>query len=312
MTEFLPAMAGLVSSSLLAGGVLALAGTGETIGQRAGIFNLGMEGVMAVGAIIAIVAVQSTGSLSFAVAAAALLGILLGLAFAVCVVLIRVDQVVAGLAFAFLGTGLSAWLGAGYAGTPAVASFGKQPFPVLSGIPFLGEALFDLPLPTYAAFFILPALAWWFLERSRAGLSLRAVGESPSAADAVGIPVIRWRFAALAFGGMMSALSGAYLTLVFVPTWSNGLTGGRGWIALALVIFAGFRPVRLAAAAFFFGLITAIGFSAQVWGLNVPSALLSALPYLATLGVMLSTGLSGQRRSRRPAALGLPFYREER
>jgi general nucleoside transport system permease protein len=311
MSDLVPVLSNLISSGLLAGGVLALAGAGEIVNERAGVLNLGIEGFMAVGAVAAIAAVTVTGNLWFGVAAAAVLGLMLGLAFALVVVLIGVDQVVAGLGFSFLGSGLAAWLGAPYAGTPAAVTFARLEFPVLGDLSFFGKAIFSLPLPTYAAFLLCPLLVHLLLFRTRLGLSICSVGENPAAADAAGVPVVALRCLCVTFGGMMASLSGAYLTLVLVPTWSEGLTGGRGWITLALVIFAGYRPLRLAVASFGFGLITAAGFSAQVAGVPVNSAFLSALPYVATLSIMLVAGHRARRTSR-PAGLGIPFDRETR
>lgn len=311
MSDVVPLLSNLVSSGLLAGGVLALAGTGETVAERAGVFNLGIEGFMAVGAVAAIAVVATTGNLWLGVATAVALGLLLGLIFALVVVLIRVDQVIAGLAFSFLGSGLAAWLGAPYAGTPAAVSFARLEVPVLRNLAFFGNAIFSLPLPTYAAFLVCPVLVHLVLFRTRLGLSICSVGENPAAAAAAGLPVVPLRCLCVVFGGMMAALSGAYLTLVLVPTWSEGLTGGRGWITLSLVIFAAYRPLRLAVAAFGFGLITAAAFSAQVSGIPVNSAFLSALPYLATLLIMLVAGHRSRRRVR-PAGLGIPFEREPR
>ena len=311
MSAWLAVLSNLIASGLLAGGALVIAGTGEVVAERSGVLNLGIEGFMALGAVAAIAAVTSTGNLSSGVAAAMLVGLLMGFVFSVIVVWIKVDQVIAGLGFSFLGSGLAAWLGAPYAGTPAPVTFGRAEFPGLSHLSFLGEAIFSLPLPTYAAFLLLPTAANVVLFRTRFGLSICSAGENPVAAEAAGLPVALLRCLGATFGGMMAALSGAYLTLVLVPTWSEGLTGGRGWITLALVIFSAYRPLRLAVAAFGFGLITAAGFSVQMLGIPLNSALLSALPYLATLAIMLIAGFRA-RRSARPAGLGVPLERETR
>lgn len=224
------------------------------------------------------------------------------------------NQVVSGLAFTFLGTGLATWAGTSYAGKPAAAAFEKAPLPGLSEIPALGEMFFNHQAPIYLVFFVLPVALHLLLFRTRFGLSILAVGENPGAADATGIAVVSLRMGCVVFGCMMAALAGAYLTLVFVPSWSEGMTAGRGWIAIALVIFAAYRPIRLVVAAFFFGLISAFGFTAQTWGWTVPSAFLSSLPYLATLIIMIIPvwfTVKGKRSSR-PAGLGIPYYREER
>ncbi|PHS03713.1 MAG: ABC transporter permease [Blastopirellula sp.] len=307
-------LSGVVASAFLAGGVLALAGLGETISQRSGVFNLGIEGFMAIGGITAIATVLATGSLFAAVLAAAASGAAMGLFFAATIILWRVNQVVSGLAFAFLGTGLAAWIGTAYAGKPAEVSFEKFPIPGLSDIPFLGNALFNHPLPVYVTFFILPFVLNYVLFHTRFGLSILAVGENPNAADATGISVVPLRMACVVFGCTMAALSGAYLTLVFVPSWSEGITAGRGWIAIAMVIFAAYRPIRVTVSAFMFGLIVAVGFSAQTWGWNVPSAFLSALPYLVTLAFMVFpvwVKITGYRNAR-PEGLGVPFFSDTR
>jgi simple sugar transport system permease protein len=312
--EILAILSGLVASAFLAGGVLALAGLGETVTQRAGVFNLGIEGFMAMGGIAAIATVAATESVLLGSLAAAAIGLLFGLMFATTTVILRVNQVVSGLAFTFLGSGLAAWVGTSYAGKPAEAAFEKVALPGLSQIPLFGDMLFNHQTPIYLAFFILPVALHLVLFRTRFGLSLLAVGENPGAADATGIAVVPMRMGCVTFGCIMASLAGAYLTLVFVPSWSEGMTAGRGWIAIALVIFAAYRPIRVALAAFFFGLITAFGFTAQTWGWTVPSAFLSSLPYLATLVIMtipVWIVLKGKRTDR-PAALGIPYFREER
>lgn len=312
--ELTAVIAGLVSSAFLAGGVLALAGLGETISQRAGVFNLGIEGFMAIGGLTAIASVEATENLAAGTLAALAAGLVMGLFFALATVVLRVNQVISGLAFAFLGLGLSAWLGASYAGRPAAVSFEKLEISRLGDIPFLGEALFNHQVPIYLSFFVLPFILHYVLFRTKLGLSIMAIGENPGAADAAGVAVIPLRIGCVMFGCVMAALAGAYLTLVFVPSWSEGITAGRGWIAIALVIFAAYRPIRVAISAFFFGLITAVGFTAQLWGWDVPSAFLSSLPYVATLVIMLVPvwiTLKG-RRTDRPAALGIPYHREER
>jgi len=312
--DTLTILTGLISSAFLAGGVLALAGLGETVTQRAGVFNLGIEGFMAMGGIAAIAAMSATGNLLIGTLAAIAIGLVMGLLFALTTVIFRVNQVASGLAFTFLGTGLAAWVGTSYAGKPAAASFDKMPLPGLSNIPYLGEAFFNHQMPIYLAFFVLPVVLHFTLFRTRFGLSVLATGENPGAADATGIAVVPIRIACVTFGCVMAACAGAYLTLVFVPSWSDGITAGRGWIAIALVIFARYRPIRVVVASFFFGLITAFGFTAQTWGWSIPSAFLSALPYLATLIIMLSPVWITARgkRTDRPASLGMPYFREER
>lgn len=310
--DILVIIANLLSSALLAGGILALAGVGETVSERAGVFNLGIEGFIAIGAIAAVATAAATGSLFLATLAAGFSGVLLGLFFALSTVLFRVDQVVAGLAFTFVGTGLAFWLGAPYAGKLVSVTYPKVEIPLLSDIPLFGEALFAHQMPVYFAFLLVPLAVHVVLFHTRLGLSILAVGENPSAAAATGIPVIAVRMGCVVFGCLMSGLAGAYLTLVFIPNWSETIVAGRGWIALTLVIFAGYRPLNIAAASLFFGFISAFGFSAQSWGWPVPSVVFSALPYFATLMIMFLPlwRKSRRRRGLRPASLGVPYFRE--
>jgi simple sugar transport system permease protein len=291
MVEFFQLMNGLLTSAILAGGVLAIAGIGETLSQKAGVFNLGLEGFIALGAVAGFATVFWTGSLMLGCLAAAAAGAIAGSVFATATVLVRANQVTCGLAFMFLGLGVAALVGQGFSGQPSAAVFAK--FPIFR-----------------------PAAAHYFLSYTRFGISLRAVGENPAAADAAGVPVEAYRFGFVVLGCVLASLAGAYLTLVFVPAWSEGIVAGRGWITLALVIFASFRPALVVLGALLFGFVTAFGYLAQARGLNIPSTVLSALPYLVTLAFMLrplfARGIGGRRFADPPAALGVPFYRDER
>lgn len=316
MLDFVNIIGNLLSSAILAGGVLAIAGVGETVGQRAGVYNLGLEGFISLGAVSSFAVVYNTGSLPAGCLAAALVGLIAGAMFATATVLVKVNQVICGLAFLFLGLGVAAMIGADYAGQPSKAAFTGMNVLGLAGIPGVGKALFGQPTPVYFAYLIVPVAAHFVLFRTRIGINLRAVGENPSAADATGVPVERYRFWAVVSGSVLATCSGAYLTLVFVPSWSEGIVAGRGWIALALVIFASFRPLLVSVGALLFSLVTSVGYLAQARGVALPSAALSALPYLATLAFMLLPILKRSASSRRlldpPAALGVPYYREER
>lgn len=316
MLEFLDLTSGLLASAVLAGGVLAIAGIGETLAEKVGVFNLGLEGFIALGAIAGFATVFATGSLTLGCLAAAAVGVVAGAAFATATVVVRANQVTCGLAFLFLGLGVAALVGQGFSGQPSAAVFAKMPIPLLSSIPFIGPALFDHPLPVYVAYAALPLAAHYLLSYTRFGISLRAVGENPAAADAAGVPVEAYRFGVVVLGCMLASLAGAYLTLVFVPAWSEDIVAGRGWITLALVIFAGFRPLLVVFGALLFGFVTAFGYLAQARGLNIPSTMLSALPYVVTLAFMLRPLFARRMGARRladpPAALGVPFYRDER
>jgi simple sugar transport system permease protein len=306
---------GLLTTAVLAGGVLALGALGEVLSQRVGVFNLGLEGLYALGGITAIITVSLVPVPWLGLLAAILVAVVFGALFAFAVVVLRANQTLCGLALTILGTGLASAVGRPYSGQPAHAEFGGVAIPLLSKIPVLGPAFFSQNLLVYVIWIILPAAIHFLLFKTRHGIDVRAVGENPAAADAAGLPVVALRFWYVVAGAGFAGAAGAYLTLAFVPSWSDGITGGRGWIAVALVIFAGFRPWNAALGALLFGLITALGFVGQARNWPVAPAFLSMLPYLGTLGfmivpVMLWKGL--HRRLAAPAALGVPYFRDQR
>jgi simple sugar transport system permease protein len=308
-------LTGMLSGALLAGGVLVLGALGEVLAERVGVFNLGLEGLMALGGVTAIITVAHVASAPLGLAAGILAGVAGGMVFAVPVVLLRANQTLCGLALTIAGTGLAASVGRPYSGQPARAVFDGVAIPYLSELPVLGRAIFSQNLLIYVIWIILPIALHYLLFKTRHGINLRAVGENPAAADAAGVPVVLMRFCYVVIGAGFSGAAGAYLTLAFVPSWSDGITGGRGWIAVALVIFAGFRPYQAAAGAFLFGLITALGFVGQARNWPIPPAFLSMLPYLGTLAFMIVPVMVSRRLQRRlaaPASLGLAFYRDQR
>ena len=307
-------VSGLLGNALLSGGVLALAGLGELLAERVGVLNLGVEGLMALGAVTAVATVAASHDPALGVLAALAVGAAAGSLFAVATVLVQASQVLCGLALALGGLGLAATIGRPFAGRPAAAVFQALPIPLLDRLPVVGPALFDQTLPVYVAYLVLPLALQALLFRTRHGLTLRAIGESPAACDAAGIRVVPLRFAYVMLGAAVSASAGAYLTLAFVPSWSEGVTAGRGWIAVALVIFAGYRPWRIVAGALLFGLVEALGYLAQARDWGVPAAFLSMLPYLVTLLFMIVPGLVSRGRAggAAPAALGVAYYRDER
>jgi simple sugar transport system permease protein len=309
-------LAGVLATAVASGTVIAFAALGEVLTERTGVLNLGLEGIMAMGAVSAIIAVNVFSTTAFAgLVTSAIVGLLLGAMFAVATVIFKANQVLSGLALTFFGIGLAGLLGAPYAGQPAQARFQRVPIPLLSDIPVLGRGLFNHNVLVYFAFLLLPIIITYVLYRTRHGLSIRAVGENPSAADASGIGVTGLRFFYTSIGAGLSAMAGAYLTLAFIPSWAEGVTGGRGWIAIALVIFAGWRPIPIVLGALLFGAVTSLGFVAQLRDWGIPTAFLSMLPYLSTLLLMLIPFISKRRGERRmgtaPDALGLPYFREE-
>ncbi|PKU25464.1 ABC transporter permease [Telmatospirillum siberiense] len=306
---------GLLQTSLLAGGVLALAALGEVLAERVGVVNLGVEGLMSLGAITAIATVVAHPNPALGFALALGVGLFAGMIFAVATVYIRANQVLCGLALTLMGTGLSATIGKAYSGMPAPATFAPVAVPYLSKIPVIGPAVFSQNVLIYLIYIILPLALHYLMFRTRHGLNLRAVGEDPAAADAAGIPVQRIRFWYVAAGSALASGAGAYLTLAFVPSWSEGVIAGRGWIAVALVIFGGYRPLNAVMVALLFGLITSLGFVGQARNWPIAAPILSMLPYLGTIALIIVPVLAWHKMRRlmaAPASLGLPYFRDVR
>lgn len=308
-------IAGILHTSLLAGGVLALAALGEVLAERVGVVNLGVEGLMALGAVTGIAVVVTTKSPSAGFALSLLVGMLVGMVFAATTVYLRANQVLCGLALTLMGTGFAATVGKAFSGIPAPATFASMPLPYLSSIPLIGPVLFTQNVLVYLIYIILPVFLHVLIFRTRHGLNLRAVGENPSAADAAGIAVQKIRFWYVTAGAALAAGAGAYLTLAFVPSWSEGVVAGRGWIAVALVIFAGYRPLNAVLAALLFGIITSLGFVGQARNWPVAAPILSMLPYLGTIAFIVVPVVAWHRMRQAmaaPAALGIPYYRDLR
>jgi len=285
---------------------LLLAATGELVVERSGVLNLGMEGMMAMGAVGGFAAANLSGSTLLGVIAAALCGMAISIPFAFLVINLAANQVATGLSLTLLGLGAAAMLGEPFLGLPG-ERLPALAIPGLSDIPFLGPILFGQDGLVYFSLLLVPAVIW-FLFRSRAGLSLRAVGENHESAHNLGlnVPAIRWM--AVLFGGACAGLGGGYLSLAYTPLWTENMVAGRGWIALALVVFATWLPARVAVGAYLFGAVTILGFHAQGAGVRIPSQFISALPYLATIIVLvLISRNKAKLRANTPAALGKPF-----
>ena len=298
--------AAILVSMVAAATPLLFAALGELVTEKSGVLNLGVEGMMLVGAVSAFAVAAGTGSLYAGAAAGALAGASLALLFGLLTLSLVANQVATGLALTIFGIGLSALIGQDYVGMPLNA-LPKLAVPGLSDAPFVGPVLFGHDALVYLSFALVAAVAW-FLYRTRGGLVLRAVGESHDAAHAIGYPVIRIRYLAVAFGGAMAGIGGAYLSLVYTPMWIENMTAGRGWIALALVVFATWRPGRVVLGAYLFGGVTILQLHAQGVGLGVASQLLSMLPYLATVLVLVL--ISRNRiliRLNAPADIGRTF-----
>jgi simple sugar transport system permease protein len=297
----------LLAATLNAGTVLAIAGLGLLINERAGIVNLGAEGLMLVAAIAGFATAVHTGSDWLAFGAGAVAGGTLAAVFGLLVIWLNTNQYATGLALSLFGAGFSAFAGIGY----VQGKLGERPqfsIPGLADLPFVGPALFRQHPMVYGAIALAGALAW-FLYRTRAGLVLRAVGESPESAHALGYPVRRIRLAAVVAGGALCGVAGAYLSVVYTPLWVEGMVAGKGWIALALTTFATWRPLRLLLGAYLFGGVTMLQFHLQGQGVQIPSQFLSMLPYLATVVVLvLISRNAGWIRANMPASLGKPFF----
>ncbi|MBV2163268.1 MAG: ABC transporter permease [Comamonas sp.] len=297
----------LLASTLSAGTVLALAALGLLINEKAGIVNLGAEGMMLCAALAGFATVVYTGSTWLGFAAGMVAGALLAAIFGVLVIWLNTNQYATGLALSLFGTGFSAFAGLNFvqARMPALP---KYSIPGLADIPWVGPALFNHHPLVYGAVLLALGLMWW-LDRSRAGLVLRAVGESPDSAHALGYPVRRIRLLAVMAGGALCGLAGAYISTVYTPLWVEGMVAGRGWIALALTTFATWRPVRVLLGAYLFGGVTMLQFHLQASGVQVASQLLSMLPYVATIVVLVLISRNpAWIRANMPAALGKPFY----
>lgn len=285
---------------------LVLASLGELVSERAGVLNLGVEGMMVMGAVLAFAATQATGSPYVGILAGIACGALFSLLFGFLTLTLVANQVATGLALTILGLGISGQIGEPYVGMSGIK---LQPIviPLLSDIPFLGPLLFKQDLIFYMSIALVFGVNW-FLFKSRSGLKIRAIGDNHASAHALGIHVIRTRYLAVMFGGACAGLAGAQLSLVYTPQWVENMSAGRGWIALALVVFASWRPWRLLAGGYLFGAVSISQLHAQALGLGIPSQFLSALPYAATVIVLIL--ISHNRRMtliNTPASLGKPF-----
>ncbi|MFC3231426.1 ABC transporter permease [Marinibaculum pumilum] len=289
---------------------LMLAAVGLIINERAGVLNLGAEGMMMVGALTGVILSFHTAQPWLGILCAALAGGALAAVFAAAVVVFRANQVVAGLITVALGAGLAGLIGPPYSQKP-IAAFERLDLGPLTELPWLGRILFNQDPLLYLSL-LLVAATGWVLFRTRLGLRLRACGESPETADAAGVDVQAMRLAAVVAGGMFCGLAGGYLSLAASQVWVEGMTGGRGWIAIALVIFAAWRPWRAVLGALLFGGIVALIPRIQATGVSVPTFLLMMLPYLATLLVLLLVALRGRTAAQAPDALGRDYAREDR
>ena len=297
----------LVASLMVASTPILLAAIGELVVEKSGVLNLGVEGMMITGAISGFAAAVLTGSPMIGFLCAAFGGAALSMIFAILTQYFLSNQVATGLALTLFGLGLSAMLGQSYVGISPPAS-AKLDLPLISNIPVIGPILFSHGFTVYAAL-ALVAGVWWFLNYTRGGLILRAVGESHDAAHALGYKVVRVRIIAIMFGGACAGLGGAALSLVRVPQWAEGMTAGAGWIALAIVVFASWKPARILLGAYLFGGVAVLQLNLQAAGASIPVEYLSMSPYVITIIVLV---LMSTNRSKSglnaPATLGRIFH----
>jgi simple sugar transport system permease protein len=297
----------LLAATLNSGTVLAFAALGLLINERAGIVNLGAEGIMLVAAIAGFATAVHTGNDWVAFGAGAVAGALLAAAFGVLVIWLNTNQYATGLALSLFGAGLSAFVGIRYT-QEKLGEHVSFSIPGLADLPFVGPALFRQHPMVYLAIALTIAIAW-FLYRSRAGLVLRAVGESPESAHALGYPVRRIRLAAVVVGGALCGVAGAYISVVYTHLWVEGMTAGKGWIALALTTFATWRPARVLLGAYLFGGVTMLQLQLQGEGVQISSQFLTMLPYLATIVVLVLISRNASFiRVNMPASIGKPFF----
>lgn len=297
----------ILMSVVAAATPLLFAGLGELVTEKAGVLNLGVEGTMLMGAVVGFAVTAISGTAFLGVPAAAVAGAAMAALFAVLTLNLLANQVATGLALTLFGVGLSSLIGQGFVGMP-LDRLPRLDIPGLGDLPVIGPVLFGQDALVYLSL-IMVAVVVWFLTRTRAGLVLKAVGENPAAAHRLGHSVLRVRWLAVLFGGAMSGLGGAYLSLAYTPLWAENMTAGRGWIALALVVFATWRPGRVLLGAYLFGGVTIAQLHAQSAGVAVPSQFMSMLPYLATIVVLVLISRDATRiRLNAPASIGKVFH----
>ena len=300
----------LFSRMLIAGTPLLLGTIGEIYTERCGILNLGVEGMMAVGAIAGFATAQLTGNMWLGILAAGIAGMLLSALHALVAITLKASQVISGLAITMLGLGLSGFFGKKFVGIPLTIRFQDYPLPFLSRIPMIGNILFTRDALFYLSL-ILTFLLWFVLYRTRWGIQIRSVGENPKASDAMGVNVYRIQYLCVMVGGFFAGLAGSYISLVYSPTWVEGVTGGRGWIVIALTILATWNPMKAFIGAYLFGLIYVLQYLLQ--SKNISLNILMMLPYVMTLLVLLLGSSNAKRkRSGAPQSLGIPFNKGER
>lgn len=302
----------IIVAAISSGTPLLFATLGGILIERSGIIQLGAEGLMLMGAVIACMTYLHTGSLALTLLAACAISAVLGIVHAFMCVTLRANQIVSGLALTLFGTGLSAYLGKGITGQPVAGAVPKVNLNWLEDVPVIGGIFAHLDILTWFSF-ILVIVLHFYIHRTSWGLHLRAIGDNPPTADVMGIRVQTFRYGYIIVGSMLIGLAGADLLMVYSPTWIEGMTAGRGWIAVALIIFARWNPIRALFCAYFFGALDTIGFRIQLIGSEIPSYFLKMIPYIVTILVLMFLGWRNRNKpSGSPESLGTPYIREQR
>ena len=302
----------LLNAAIASGTPLLFATLGGILIERSGVIQLGAEGLMLMGAVVACLTFLHSGSLTLTLLAVIAVSAVLGLLHASLTVSLRTNQIVTGLALTLFGSGLSAYLGKPVSGIPVPHPVPKVNLSWLDGIPVVGDVLGHLDMLTWISFILVLAMHL-FIHRTSWGLHLRAIGDNPPTADVMGIRVFAFRYGFIIAGSILVGLAGADLLLVYTPTWNEGMTAGRGWIAVALIIFARWNPIRALLCAYFFGMLDTVGFRIQLIGSEIPSYFLKMIPYIVTILVLMVLGWRNRNKpSGAPEALGVPYVREQR
>lgn len=305
----------LLSAAVGAATPLLFATIGEIYSEKAGNLNLGVEGMMIMGSVVGFMAGYTTGNAGLALLGAMFAGAFGAGVYALLTITLRANQTVTGLALTIFGTGFASFVGKSYVGFSAPESikmfFATKKIPILSKIPFLGEIFFNQNIFVYISY-ALVALTIVYLNKTRWGLNLRAIGESAASADASGINIELYKYVHIIFGGALAGLGGAYLSLVTIPVWQDNVTGGRGWIAVALVIFASWKPLKAMAGAILFGGLDILGFRLQGMDIHISQYLIDMLPYLCTIAVIIISTRKDKPEDKPPKDLSVPYFREER
>lgn len=305
----------ILSAAVGAAMPLVFATIGEIYSEKSGNLNLGVEGMMIMGAVVGFVCGYTTSSVMLALLGALFAGAFGALIYSVLTITLRSNQEVTGLALTIFGTGFASFFGKNYVGMTIPENiknfFSTTKIPVLSKIPFVGEIFFSQNIFVYLGY-LLVIFTLFYFNKTRWGLNLRAVGESCSSADASGVNITLYKYVHTIIGGALAGLGGAYLSLVAIPVWQDGVTGGRGWIAVALVIFASWNPLRAMFGAILFGGLDILGFRLQGAGINISQYLIDMLPYLCTIIVIIISTRKNKLEDRPPKSLAMPYFREER